>query len=52
MAESRPVRILYVDDDSELADLTRQTMEQAGYKLDLACDIEEGLTKHDSGTKW
>ena len=43
MAESKPVRILFIEDDLTTANLFRQKLEQASYVVDLAPDAQVGL---------
>ena len=50
MPEAEPIRILYMEDDPGLARLVEKRLEHAGYKTDLACDGEEGLSKYEAGS--
>jgi len=50
MSESKPVRILYMEDDSGLARLFQKKLERAGYVVDIARDGEEGLVMYNAGT--
>lgn len=43
MADSEPIRVLYMEDDVGLARLLQKRLEQAGYVVDLANDGAEGL---------
>ena len=50
--ESKPTRILYMEDEAGLARLFQRRMELAGYEVDIAHDGQEGLdlfdpTRHD-----
>jgi signal transduction histidine kinase/DNA-binding response OmpR family regulator len=50
MPESRPVRILYMEDDAGLARLLQKKLEQAGYEVDIAYNGEEGLAMYAKGS--
>jgi signal transduction histidine kinase len=50
MCESGPIRILYIEDDRDLAALVQAQLRQAGYLVDLAYDGEEGLAKCAAGS--
>ena len=50
MSESKPVRILYMEDNVGLARLLQKKLEQAGYVVDLAFDGEEGLAMYEAGS--
>lgn len=43
MSQSAPVRILYMEDDSEMARLFKNRLEEKGYQIDLASNGAEGL---------
>ncbi len=43
MAESKPIHILYMEDDPGLARLFKRKLERAGYAVDVAHDGQEGL---------
>ncbi len=43
MAESRPIRVLCMEDNAGLARLLRKKLEQVGYVVDVASDGQEGL---------
>ena len=45
MSQSKPIRILYIEDDHDLAALVRLRLGKAGYLVDIAHDGAEGLTK-------
>lgn len=47
MSGQKPVRILYMEDDSGLAKLFRKEMGRAGYQVDLARDGLEGMKMFD-----
>lgn len=46
MPQSAPVRILYMEDDSEMARLFKKRLEEKGYQVDLASDGAEGLAMY------
>jgi len=46
MSGSKPIRVLYMEDDPGLARLFKRKLEQAGYVVDLARDGEEGLAMY------
>jgi two-component system sensor histidine kinase/response regulator len=48
MAQSEPIRILYVEDDPGLARLVQKRLQRAGYVVDIASDGEEGVTKYEA----
>lgn len=50
MAESKPTRILYMEDDPGLARLIQRRLARAGYVVDLARDGEEGLSMYAAGS--
>ncbi|MBC8492163.1 MAG: diguanylate cyclase [Chloroflexi bacterium] len=50
MSESKPIRILYMEDDPGLARPFKKGLEQAGYVVDIARDGEEGLTMYVAGS--
>jgi PAS domain S-box-containing protein len=43
MAESRPIRILYMEDNPALARLLQKSLRRKGYEVDLAADGAAGL---------
>ena len=43
--DSKPVHILYVEDDVGLARLFQKKLERVGYVVDLVYDGEMGLTQ-------
>jgi PAS domain S-box-containing protein len=43
MSDSKPVRILYMEDDAELAHLSQKSLQQKGYVVYVAGNGEEGL---------
>lgn len=45
--ESKPIRILYMEDEAGLARLFQRRMELAGYEVDIARDGQEGLDLFD-----
>ncbi len=49
MNESKPIRILYMEDDLGLARLFQKRLTRAGYVVDLARDGTEGLAMCESG---
>ncbi len=50
MAESKPIRILYMEDDPGIARLFEKKLKRAGYVVDLARDGEEGLNMYNAGS--
>ena len=48
--ESKPVNILYVEDDRDLVFLVKEHLAQAGFVVDVACDGEEALAKYAAGS--
>lgn len=48
MSETKPIRVLCVEDDAGLARLFQRKLERAGYMVDLAHDSEVGLTMFDA----
>lgn len=50
MSQSKPIRILYIEDDRDLAALVRLRLGKAGYTVDIAHDGAEGLAKCDAGS--
>jgi two-component system, sensor histidine kinase and response regulator len=50
MAESRPTRILVMEDDAGLARLLQKRLERRGYLVDLAYDGEEGLATYNAAS--
>jgi PAS domain S-box-containing protein len=50
MAQSAPIRILYIEDDPGLARLVQKRLGKRGYTVDIASDGEEGLTKYQAGS--
>ena len=50
MSESKPVRILYMEDDPGLARLFQKRLRRAGYVVDVAHDGAEGLAMYDAGS--
>jgi len=49
MSETRPIRILYMEDDPGLARLFQTKLERAGYMVDIARDGAEGLDMVEAG---
>jgi signal transduction histidine kinase/DNA-binding response OmpR family regulator len=49
MSESKPVRVLYMEDDVGLARLLQKRLQQAGYIVDIAPDGEQGLAMYEDG---
>lgn len=49
MLESKPIRVLYMEDDVGLARLLQKKLEQAGYVVDVAYNGEDGLSKYATG---
>jgi signal transduction histidine kinase/CheY-like chemotaxis protein len=43
IGQSAPARILYVEDNIELAEATHAVLETFGYEVELACDASHGL---------
>ena len=50
MSESKPVRILYMEDEPGLARLFQKKLERAGYLVDIARNGEEGLAMYKEGS--
>lgn len=50
MSESKPIRILYMEDDVGLARLLQKKLERAGYVVDLAHDGAQGLEMYRAST--
>jgi signal transduction histidine kinase/DNA-binding response OmpR family regulator len=50
MAESEPIRVLYMEDDAGLARLLQKKLQQAEYEVDIAPDGEQGLDMYEQGT--
>jgi PAS domain S-box-containing protein/putative nucleotidyltransferase with HDIG domain len=50
MAQSDPMRILYVEDDPGLARLVQKRLGKVGYTVDIASDGEEGLAKYQANS--
>jgi diguanylate cyclase (GGDEF)-like protein len=48
MAQSGPIRILYVEDDPGLARLVQKKLGRAGYAVDIASDGKEGVAKYEA----
>jgi two-component system sensor histidine kinase/response regulator len=48
MAQSEPIRILYVEDDPGLARLVQKKLQRVGYVVDIASDGEEGVAKYEA----
>ncbi len=49
MPESKPIRILYMEDDPGSADLFRKTLREHGYEVEVAADGEQGLAMLQQG---
>ena len=47
--QSKPVRILYVEDDRDLGAMVKAHLAQAGYAVDLCYDGQEALARHAAG---
>jgi DNA-binding NtrC family response regulator len=50
MSPSKPVCILYMEDDLGLARLLQKRLERLGYQVDLAPDGAAGLAMYDAGS--
>ncbi len=50
LSQSNPTRILYIEDDRDLAALVRLRLGKAGYTVDIAHDGAEGLAKYNTGS--
>jgi DNA-binding response OmpR family regulator len=48
MAQSEPLRILYIEDDPGLARLVQKRLQRVGYVVDIASDGEEGIKKYEA----
>jgi diguanylate cyclase (GGDEF)-like protein/PAS domain S-box-containing protein len=44
--QSKPIRVLYIEDDPGLARLMQKRLGRAGYTVDIAADGQEGLTRY------
>ena len=49
MSQSRPIRILLMEDDAGLARLSQKKLKRAGYDVNVARDGEEGLALYAAG---
>ena len=49
MSESKPIRILLMEDDAGLARLLQKRLEREGYVVELAGDGEQGLAMYAAG---
>ncbi len=50
MSDSKPISVLYMEDDPGVARLTQKKLTQAGYVVDIARDGEQGLAMYDAGS--
>lgn len=50
MSESKPIRVLYMEDDVGLARLLQRRLQQVGYIVDIAPDGEQGLAMYEDGS--
>jgi PAS domain S-box-containing protein/putative nucleotidyltransferase with HDIG domain len=50
MAQSEPMRILYIEDDPGLARLVQKRLGKNGFTVDIASDGEEGVAKYQNGS--
>jgi PAS domain S-box-containing protein len=50
MSNSKPVRILYMEDDAGEARLFQKKLERLGYLVDIASNGDEGLAMYDAAT--
>jgi PAS domain S-box-containing protein len=50
VAQSEPIRILYIEDDPGLARLVQKRLGRMGYAVDIAADGEEGIAKYEAGS--
>ncbi|MDY7078035.1 MAG: response regulator, partial [Chloroflexota bacterium] len=50
MAETQPIRILYMEDDPGLARLFQKKLKRAGYLVNVARNGEEGLAMYSAGS--
>jgi PAS domain S-box-containing protein len=48
-SKTKPIRILYMEDDPGLARLFQKKLKRAGYLVDIAHNGEEGLAMYNSG---
>ncbi|MBN1254213.1 MAG: MEKHLA domain-containing protein [Deltaproteobacteria bacterium] len=48
MAQSDPIRILYIEDDPGLARLVQKRLQRSGYMVDIATDGEQGVAKYEA----
>ncbi|RME47608.1 MAG: response regulator [Caldilineae bacterium] len=49
MTDTQPIRILYMEDDPDIAQLLKNRLEQHGYQVDLAPDGQKGLSMYQQG---
>jgi len=49
MTDQKPIRILYMEDNLEAANLVKARLLEAGYQVDHALDGEQGLAMYDAG---
>ncbi|HEY85713.1 MAG TPA: response regulator [Chloroflexi bacterium] len=50
MTDQKPIRILYMEDNLEVASLVKARLLESGYQVDHALDGEQGLAMYDSGS--
>jgi DNA-binding response OmpR family regulator len=46
MVQFEPIRLLYVEDDPGLARLVQKRLQRAGYVVNIASDVKEGIAKY------
>ena len=49
MSESKPIRILYMEDDEGVAYVISKKLKQSGFDIEIAINGEEGLEKYENG---
>ena len=49
MPETKPIRILHMEDNAGIARLVEKRLTRAGYVVDLACNGQEGLAMFNTG---
>jgi DNA-binding response OmpR family regulator len=50
MTDQKPIRILYMEDNLEVASLVKTRLLESGYQVDHALDGEQGLAMYDAGS--
>ncbi len=50
MTDQKPIRILYMEDNPEIASLVKTRLLESGYQVDHALDGEQGLAMYNAGS--